>query len=141
MTGAKQTGRAVTMPAGLMTGVIASMAVTLSGAAVTAKMLDLEILDTEKIGYTVMVLLILAAWTGSAVSIRRIKRRKLLVSLLAGVCYFVVLLALTGLLFGGQYHGAGETGLLILCGCLLPMLLNFNGRSGRKVSKFKIQNR
>ena len=69
------------MPAGLMTGVIASMAVTLSGAAVTAKMLDLEILDTEKIGYTVMVLLILAAWTGSAVSIRRIKRRKLLVSL------------------------------------------------------------
>ena len=37
MTGAKQTGRAVTMPAGLMTGVIASMAVTLSGAAVTAK--------------------------------------------------------------------------------------------------------
>ena len=137
----KQTGRAVSMPRGLLTGTLYALAVTLAGTALTAKLVDMEILTPGKIGYAVMVLLIAAAWTGAAVSVHSIKRRILMVSLLSGSCYYLLLLAMTALLFGGQYQGAGETALLILCGSLLPVLLRPNGRTARKGRKLKIRNR
>ena len=129
------------MPRGLLTGTLYALAVTLAGTALTAKLVDMEILTPEKIGYAVMVLLMAAAWTGAAVSGHSIKRRILMVSLLSGGCYYILLLAMTALLFGGQYQGAGETALLILCGSLLPVLPRPNGRTARKGRKLKIRNR
>lgn len=129
------------MPRGLLTGTLYALAVTLAGTALTAKLVDMEILTPEKIGYAVMVLLMAASWTGAAVSGHNIKRRILMVSLLSGGCYYLLLLAMTALLFGGQYQGAGETALLILCGSLLPVLLHPNRRTARKGRKLKIRNR
>lgn len=141
MTGMKHTGRAVSMPMGLLTGTLYALAVTLAGTALTAKLVDMEILNPGKIGYAVMVLLMAAAWTGAAVSGRSIQRRILMVSLLSGGCYYLLLLAITALLFGSQYQGAGETALLVLCGSLLPVLVRTNGRTARKGRKIKIRNR
>ena len=141
MTGIKKKGKAVSMPRGLLTGTLYALAVTLAGTGITAKLVDMEVLVPEKIGYAIMVLLIAAAWTGATASGRSIRRRILMVSLLSGGCYYTMLLAITALLFGGQYQGAGETALLILCGSLLPVLLQPNGRSARKGRKLKMRNR
>lgn len=128
------------MPAGLLTGTLGAAAVTLAGAAVTAKLVDQEILPQENIGYAVMVLLITAAWTGASLSKKRIKRRIGLVCLLSGACFYVLLLAMTALFFGGHYDGAGETALLVFCGSLLPAIGKSGGKSRTKMRRIKIRN-
>lgn len=141
MSAAKHTGRALSMSAGLLTGVLSALVMTLAGAAVIAKLVDKQVLSQEHIGYAVMLLLIVVSWLGSYVSLQKIKRQKLKVCLLSGICFYAVLLAMTGLLFGGQYDGAGETALLILCGSLLVVLLKNQRNTGRKRRKLKTQNR
>ena len=141
MTGTKQTGRAVSMPRGLLTGLMYAFLVILIGCLITAKLIDTEIIHQNQIGYAVMVILLTAAWTDGTVSYHRIKRQKLLVSILSGTCLYCLLLSITAVIFGGQYDGAGETALLILCGSLLSVILKPNRKTGRKVRKLKIQNR
>lgn len=140
MTKVKQTGKAVSIPKGLLIGTLYALAVTLAGTSLIAKLVEIEALSPDKIGYTIMVLLIVAAWTGATVSTYSIKRRILLISLLSGGCYCTMLLATTALLFGGEYYGVGETVILIICGSMLPVLLQSYGRSGRKGRKIKIRN-
>lgn len=141
MTAVKQTGRAVPMPAGLLTGILSSLALTLAGAATIAKLMDMEIMKQQQTGYAVMVLLIAASWLGSWVSFRKIKRQKVRVCLMSGICFYGILLMMTALFFGGQYDGAGETALLVLCGSLLAILLKFHEGNGRKRRHVKIRNR
>lgn len=128
------------MPAGLLTGTLGAVAVTLAGTAVTAKLVDQEMLPQENIGYAVMVLLITAAWTGASLSANQIKRRRGLVCLLSGTCFYGLLLAVTALLFGGHYDGVGETALLVFCGSLLPVTGKSGGKSRTKMRRVKIRN-
>lgn len=141
MTVVKQTGRATSMPRGLMIGLIVDTAVTMAGCVITAKLIDTELMSQNKIGYAAMVILIVASMTGAIISYRRIQRQKLMVSLLSAACYYGMLLVITGLLFGAQYDGAGETALLVICGSLLPVVIKPNGKSSRKIGKIKVRNR
>lgn len=138
---AKPTGRAVSIPAGLATGGIASMAVTIAAAAILAKLISDELVAMEYMGYGIMAILLISSWTGAAVARTKTKRQKWLVSVLAACVYFLTLLAVTALFFGGQYSGAGETGLLILCGSMVGCLLNRPGKTGRKRSRTRTRNR
>ena len=137
----KPSGRAASIPVGLASGAIASLAVTILGSAIIAKLVDAEILDEEKIGYGIMVLLLVASWMGAVVSYSRIKRRRMLICMLSGAVYMLTLLAITALFFGGQYSGVGATLLMVLCGAVLAVLpaFNQNNRAGKK--KIKIPTR
>lgn len=135
MRNQKPIGRAVSMPKGLTLGGIASLGITMAGAAVIAKLLETERVGESMVGYAVMVLLLGSSFAGTWISQHRIKRRLLLVSLLSGGIYFALLLSITALFFGGQYEAVGVTGLLILGGSGTALLLA--GRSGRGVERKK----
>lgn len=115
MAGRKtQTGKAAAMPVGIAIGVLIAVVITILGAALLTTMISGERMALEVFGYGAMVILFLAALTGAVVAMIRIKHRKMQVSLLTGAAYYLVLLAINAMFFGGQYEGALTTGLIIL---------------------------
>lgn len=123
----KPTGRAASMPVGLINGAGISLGITILGSAVIAKMLDMRKMDEKMIGYAVMIMLMTASFLGAMVSRNRIKRQHLLVCCLAGVIYLLELLGITALFFGGQYEAIGVTMSVVFGGSMLALLCG--GRS------------
>lgn len=139
VTDRKPTGRASGMAGGLAAGALVTMAVTVVGSAVLAKLISGEIIPQSGTGYGVMVMLILASWAGAITSRRKIRRRKLMVCMASALIYFGLLLLITALFFGGQYDGVGETALLILCGTALALIPGPRRKTGRNPKKFRMR--
>ena len=110
------------MPVGIAYGVFLSVGMTIMLCCIIAWMVYKEWIPQTSIGYGVMVLLTISSYCGAWYANRKIKHRKLLTAGLTAVSYFVTLLIMTGLFFGGQYAGVGETALMILCGTGLWLL-------------------
>lgn len=134
----KGTGRASSVAAGLTAGILSSLVIIIIGSAITAKMIESEYIPESSIGYGVMVFLIAAAYAGSRISNGRIKRRRLMVTVLSGSILFAVLLSITALFFDGQYSAVGVTALLIICGCGLSLLPQKQHKRVGKARKLKI---
>lgn len=132
----KPTGTAMSMPAGLAIGGIWSLCVTLVMAALVAKLMDMEAIRQDSIGYFVISILLVASTTGALLSFGRIKRRRMVVCMVSGLIYYCVLLSITALCFGGQYQGMGVTGLVVLGGSFCAGLLGIHekkqGRTGKR---------
>lgn len=128
----KKTGRAASIPAGLLSGLAVSLCITLLGTGIIAKTLDLEVMEEKSVGYAIMVMLITASYAGALVSKLRIKRQFLLVCVLSAALFFLSLLAITALFFGGRYEAVAVTGVLVLCGSMLALMPKGQGRRGRK---------
>ena len=137
----KASGRATSMPAGLAIGALWSAAVTLALAAILAKLVENEVMPEESIGYGVMVILVLASFLGAMVTVNKVKHQRLMMCLASGAVYFGILLATTALFFGGQYTAVGETALMIVCGCGLVIVLDFQQNRGGKKPKIRVPNR
>lgn len=130
----KPTGRATTIPMGLIYGAITATGVTLLLSAITAKLIDQRILAWENTGYAVLGILLVASWMGAAMTYAKVKRQKLIMCLASGAVYFGILLTSTALFFGGKYSGVLETGLVVFCGCMLCVLFG-NGRKHTRKKK------
>lgn len=137
----KPTGIASSVPAGLAWGAVASVASTLAGALLAAKLINDGMLSWDHSGYAVLLILLLSAWLGSMVSAEKIKRQRLIMCLSSGALYFMLLLAAAALFFGGRYSGVGETGVLIFCGSMLGVLAGYSGKNRRNGRKRRVRNR
>lgn len=126
----KNSGRAASMPAGLLYGLAVSLGVTILGTGIIAKTLDMEKMREGMTGYAVMILLFAASYTGALVSRNKIKRQHLAVCGLSALQYFLMLLSITTLFFGGQYEAVGVTGLLVLGGSMLALITGRGRRRG-----------
>ncbi len=113
----KVTGTTMGIPGGLGLGIFVSLLITLAGAALTAWLIASEKIGEGSIGYAVIVILIVASAMGALVAVSLVKRMRLQVCMLTGVFYYLTLLAMTALMFGGQYQGMGVSALVILAGC------------------------
>lgn len=133
----KPTGRASSMPAGLAFGAGVGMLITLIGTALIAKMVDLEYMDESKIGYGVMVMLMMSSFADAMTSAGKIKRQRLMVCAFSGAIYFLILLSITALFFGGQYEAVGVTAILVAGGAMLAALTSV--RRGRGAGKRKVR--
>ena len=133
----KATGRASSMPIGVLAGGACAFAGTMLTSAVLAKLVDMEIIPQDKIGYGIMVLLLLCAFLGANEACRRVKRQYLIVSAISAGFYYSMLFSVTALFFGGQYSGMGVTAVLVLCGSLLAVFLRSGNREGRKRRKIR----
>ncbi len=122
-------GRASSLPGGLAFGVCISAGITFLGTAILTWMLDREIILWEKIGYGIMITLLLASFLGALAAYGKIKRQRLAVCLMEGAIFFALLLSITALFFGGQYNGVGVTACLVAGGCGSAGLLGL--RQGR----------
>lgn len=126
----KVTGKAMSMPAGLALGAFISMLLTVIGSGVLAKLTEMEVIDWERIGYGVMIMLLLSSFFGALTASGKIKHQKLPVCFAAGMIYFGLLLCITALFFGGQYEAVGVTAAVVLAGSLSAALLTSGKRGG-----------
>ena len=120
----KRSGKTTGIPMGLALGLLISMVVTLFGAAVIAKLVESEKIGESSIGYSAMAVLAIASAMGAWTAEGKIQRLRLQMCLLSGVCYYLALLSMTALFFGGQYSGMGVTALTVLLGSSAVALLN-----------------
>lgn len=134
----KVTGAAASIPKGIGIGLLISILITVAGSAMTALLITREALPENGIGYCAIVILILSASIGALVAYKSIKHRRMVVCMVHGLCYYLILLSITALFFGGQYQGMGVTALAVLAGCSAVGLLGLKGekRSTVRVKKF-----
>ena len=125
-------GRAISFPEGITYGVLLAFLITILGTAAIAKLVDTELLAWESVGYGIMAVLMLGSFAGSKTAAEKVKRRKLLVCMVSGAVYFCILLAMTALFFGGQYHAVWETMLLIIGGSGVAALMELNDKGGKR---------
>ena len=123
----KVTGTAASIPVGLCIGTAAALVVTLVGALVAAWLIETEKIGEEAIGYCSMVILMAASMLGAFTAQALIKHQRLIICAAAGACYYLTLLAMTALFFGGQYTGMGVTALVIAGGTAVIILLGLKG--------------
>lgn len=133
----KPTGRAASMPVGLLFGAVISLGITMLAVALLAKLMSSGHMKESQLGYGIMVALLAASFGGALAAVGRIKRQRLMVCVLSGAIFFLILLSITALFFGGQYEAVGVTGILVLGGSMLAVLTG--GRSGRRGKGKKIR--
>lgn len=138
----KVTGRAASMPKGLLAGVTAGYLVLLTGLAILAKFVNMEKVDWDQSGYGIMLVLILSSGTAVAIASCKIKRQILKVSALTGCLYFICLVCTTVLFFGGQFEAVGVTAALVFGGSIATGLLQLrrgerrSNQKQRKIGRF-----
>lgn len=123
---------ASSLPVGVAIGLLANLLITLVGAAFTAYLVDKQIIPQSAIGYGCVITLLLSACLGALVSVKRVKRLRMQVCLISGACYYIMLLGINALFFGGQYEGMGITALVVLGGCLAVAITGMSGGKSRK---------
>ncbi|MDO5545242.1 MAG: hypothetical protein Q4F81_05395 [Eubacteriales bacterium] len=133
----KVTGRALSMPAGFAIGTGISLGTMLLLSALLAKLISTERLEWDKIGYGIMVILLVTSALGAKFTCMMVKRRKLMSCMVAGLLYWLCLLMITALFFGGQYNGVGITGAVILCGSAVICLQELKGERGRNAGQHR----
>ena len=133
----KVTGRAWSLPGGLAVGGMVSLLVTILLLILLCKLIDVNKIRWEDVGYGVLVVLLSASFLGALVSCRKIKRQYLFVSLLCGTVYFALLLCITALFFGGQYEGMTVTALLVFGGSGAAGLVCLGKGRGRRRKTYR----
>ena len=130
----KVSGTASSMPVGIIFGVLTAFLIALIGSAVTAWLILGEKIGESSVGYCSALITLLASAAGAEISWMRTKRLRLQVCLITGAGFYLLLLALTAVFFGGVYLGMGMTAISVLCGSGAVALL---GVRGAKRTKFK----
>jgi len=128
----KSGGRASAVPGGIALGVSAALVITILGAVILTALVAGERIALDAFGYGVMVVQFLSALVGAVIAMLKIKHRKMQVCLLTGLAYYLVLLAMNALFFGGQYEGAITSALLILLGSGVAAIVGTRERNTAK---------
>lgn len=123
----KSQGRASSMPRGILQGLFSGCVMMSMLLAVTAALIQKEMIPMERIGYFILVILFATSFIAAKTACRKIQRQKRGVCLLMGMTYYIFLLSLTALLFGGQFSSVIETGGVIAAGSICALLLQKRG--------------
>lgn len=139
VTNKKVFGKAMSLPAGIAIGGGAALVVTLFLAAGLTQLVLSERIDEGSIGYWASGALPACSALGALIAVGVIKRKRMQVCLLTGALYFITLLAINVLFFGGQFSGVGVTVLLILLGTGAVGLLGARGerRGGKRHKPYR----
>ena len=134
------TGRARSIPTAVGLGLLTAVGVTAAGCGIVAAWIDGGQLSVEAVGYGAIAILLSASFLGAALAIGLARRQRLQVALILGTVYYVCLLLVNGLAFGGELSGAVVTALVILAGCICAAMLpagkgNASGRKRRNMVK------
>lgn len=126
---------------GLLVGSALSLLITLVGIAVCAAMISAEMIGPSMGDYGVILILLTGSFAGAKGAIGKVGAKRLLTGVCAGFAYFLVLLAMTALFFGGQYGRVGETALVILSGAVAAAITGIKSKKPVTSRKSKIRHR
>lgn len=130
------TGKTSGMSVGILIGVLVCIGVTLAGTVILAWLITTERMSENVVGYGAMGVLILSASLGALTASTKVRRLRTQVCLITGGIYYLILLSITALFFGGQYQGMGVAAILVIVGSSLTALLGIREKKSRK-SKIK----
>ena len=137
----KVSGKAISMPLGIILGLAVSIALTMAIVAITANLILTERVGEGAIGYCAIIALLLSSALGAWLAAKLVKRRWMIVCIGVGGAYLLTLLAITALFFGGQYQGVLVTTLVILAGCGSVGLLGLKAEGNAKKRRKKLHHR
>ena len=138
VTGKKTYGKAKPMAVGLAFGVGAALLLTVVFSVAVTQLVLGERIEENAIGYWTGGMLPICTALGSWIAVGLVKRRKMQTCLITGGIYFVCLLGVNVLFFGGQFHGVFVTFLMVLLGATVAGLLAARGekRGSKKHKKY-----
>lgn len=119
-----KTGKAMSVPAGLGLSLVVNVSITSMAVAIITILLNYNSITWENTGYWIMGMLLISSYFGGKVAINSIKTQVYIVSLMSGILYWMFMLCITALFFGGQYNSIFETGVLIIAGSISAALLH-----------------
>lgn len=122
---------------GIGFGVLTALLVSLGGAAIIAYLICNAYVTQNSLGYLAMAVLAISSALGALVSVGKVKRLRFQVCLITAGVFYLSLLALTALFFGGQYQGMGGPAIMILLGAGAVALLGISTKKGSKMKKLK----
>ena len=134
----QQTGRSPNLPKAVGAGVLTALTAAFLGAALLAKLVDMELLKMENLGYGILVLHLLSVFLGAGSAMVRGGHRASAAGGITGAGYYLVLLLVNGLFFGGSYSGLGVTLLLTVLAVGAAMLTHRQGRGRGRRKRYKI---
>lgn len=127
----KVKGTAISMPVGIVMGVALSALLTCGLAAVVTWLALEGKIEAEEVGYISLVMIVLSSMLGALLSAVKTKRRWMLVCFITGIAYYLTLLCITAIFFGGNYRGCGVTAMLVLIGSVCAGMLGLMKRRFR----------
>lgn len=123
----------------IITAELINTFILLIGCMISAGLLAGERIREENAKYLVMGIIMLSSLSGTAICVKGSGKLKILYCIGIGMAFFLILLAITGLFFGGLFRGIqdiGATLLLILCGSTIAAMIkstpNSSGNRRRK---------
>ena len=134
----KVTGTAPSLLRAVACGITASCVCAILWAAVLAKLLDGEVIKMETVGYWAMAAHVTAVLAGGLFAAGRAGHRRVLAIGLTGAGYYICLLLVNALFFGGQFSGLGVTFLLVAAAVGVGTLTAGKGNAGTRHRRYKI---
>ena len=119
-----KTGKAISVPAGLGLSLVVNISITSIAVAIIAILLNRKSITWENTGYWIMGMLLISSFLGGKTAICSIKTQLYLVTFMSGILYWMFMLCITALFFGGHYSSLFETGALIIAGSISAALLH-----------------
>lgn len=137
----KKLGSSNSMMKSVTMGSTVSVVVTMIIVAVFAALISTETITPAWADYCALAALLLSATLGSVTAVRSATEKQLYMSLAVGGVYLIVLLAMTALLFGGQYRGVGVSAFVVFSGAILAVLIGQRRGKRSKSRRSKIRRR
>ncbi len=134
----KRMGRAPSLGKSVVAGVVLGTIWTVVCAAIIAKLVDSEILAMENVGYGAMMAVLSAVFMGASLAGKRAGHMVVQAAAISAVAYFVCLLLVNALFFGGSYVGMGVTALLVALAAALAVLAAGKGTGRSRRMRYKI---
>lgn len=125
-------------PMGVGIGVMVALLLSLGGCAVVAYLISNGYISQSAMKIYAAIILMLSAFIGALIAYGRVKKQRLQISVITAAVYYLCLLAITALFFGGQFAGAGTGAIVVILGCCAAALL---GISPGKKRKFQFRKR
>lgn len=117
----------------ILIGTAASMAVSMTGAAITAWTVNAEKIGQNNTGIAAWIILFLASFAGTLTASKMAEGKKLQTVMLTWLTNLTTMLLITALFFGRQYSGVWVGILVSLIASLITVALNFRqGKTGNQ---------
>lgn len=125
----QHSGKAVSVPKGLGLSLAVNIALTAALCMITASLVALNKIEWYRVGYCIMFMLLFVSYIGAKTAISAIKTQFFMIALMSGILYWLFLLSVTALFFGGNYSSIPETAALIAAGSISAALLRRSKRT------------
>ena len=134
----RTTGQAPSQGKQLLRALLWVLIWTVGASLAVAILVDREILPMEKVGYGSMVILLICGYLLARKSGTGKGRGQLIGTAVSVGTYYLLLLLVNGMFFGGEFRGFGVTLVVLLIGATLGSLHPRKGRGVNARRRYKI---